>query len=87
MSWTRKLKKLVLIALILNCSASATVAAGSDRDTEIQNVLVIVLDALRADHLGCYGYQRSTSPNIDALAEKGWSSTGRSSRPAGPSLP
>ncbi len=32
------------------------------------NVVFILVDALRADHLGCYGYGRKTSPNIDALA-------------------
>ena len=32
------------------------------------NVIVISLDTLRADHLGCYGYQRDTSPNLDRLA-------------------
>jgi arylsulfatase len=32
------------------------------------NVLLIVIDTLRADHLGCYGYERSTSPNMDAFA-------------------
>jgi arylsulfatase A-like enzyme len=32
------------------------------------NVLVIAIDTLRADHLGCYGYGRNTSPNIDAFA-------------------
>ena len=32
------------------------------------NVLIYVVDALRADHLGCYGYHRPTSPNLDALA-------------------
>ena len=32
------------------------------------NILVIAVDTLRADHLGCYGYTRNTSPNIDALA-------------------
>lgn len=32
------------------------------------NVLVIAVDTLRADHLGCYGYHRNTSPNIDAFA-------------------
>jgi len=32
------------------------------------NVLLYVIDTLRADHLGCYGYAKSTSPHIDALA-------------------
>jgi arylsulfatase A-like enzyme len=34
------------------------------------NVLLILADTLRADHLGCYGYQRQTSPNIDKFAEE-----------------
>jgi arylsulfatase A-like enzyme len=32
------------------------------------NVLLYVVDTLRADHLGCYGYSRSTSPQIDKFA-------------------
>lgn len=32
-----------------------------------RNVILISVDTLRADHLGCYGYQRETSPNIDSL--------------------
>ncbi|MBN2246819.1 MAG: sulfatase [Candidatus Aminicenantes bacterium] len=32
------------------------------------NVILISIDTLRADHLGCYGYGKDTSPNIDALA-------------------
>lgn len=35
------------------------------------NVLMISLDTLRADHLGAYGYDRDTSPNIDRFAEEG----------------
>jgi len=35
------------------------------------NVIVISLDTLRADHLGCYGYGADTSPHLDALAEDG----------------
>lgn len=35
------------------------------------NVLLIAIDTLRADHLGCYGYKRPTSPAIDALAASG----------------
>jgi len=34
-----------------------------------KNVILISLDTLRPDHLGCYGYSRDTSPNIDALAK------------------
>ena len=35
------------------------------------NVLVIVVDTLRADHVGSYGYARNTSPEIDKLASSG----------------
>lgn len=35
------------------------------------NVMLITIDALRADHLGCYGYVRNISPTIDSLASKG----------------
>jgi arylsulfatase A-like enzyme len=32
-------------------------------------ILYIDIDSLRPDHLGCYGYHRNTSPNIDMLAQ------------------
>ena len=35
------------------------------------NVLLIMNDALRPDRMGCYGYPRCTTPNIDALARNG----------------
>jgi arylsulfatase A-like enzyme len=35
------------------------------------NLILISVDTLRADRLGCYGYERPTSPAIDDLAESG----------------
>ncbi len=35
------------------------------------NVLIYLIDTLRRDHLHCYGYDRRTSPHLDALAQEG----------------
>lgn len=35
------------------------------------NVILISIDSLRPDHLGCYGYDRPTSPTIDRIATEG----------------
>lgn len=35
----------------------------------MRNIVLIVVDTLRADHLGCYGYDRPTSPFLDSLAD------------------
>lgn len=43
----------------------------NERNRELPNVLLVIVDALRADHLGCYGNRRIATPNIDALAERG----------------
>jgi arylsulfatase len=40
-------------------------------EARARNVLWFVIDTLRADHLGCYGYFRNTSPTIDRLAREG----------------
>ena len=56
----------------------ATFAPVPDAVPRDLNVLFLTIDTLRADHLGCYGYARPTSPNLDALAarstlfENGW---------------
>jgi arylsulfatase A-like enzyme len=44
--------------------------AGTGRASR-PNILLYVVDTLRADHLGCYGYSRPTSPHLDALAAEG----------------
>ena len=35
------------------------------------NILFIDIDTLRPDHMGCYGYARNTTPNMDAIASEG----------------
>lgn len=41
------------------------------RLTPPYNLVLITIDALRADHVGVYGYARETTPNLDALARDG----------------
>ena len=48
----------VLACLIVSCGAQE----------KRLNLMIIGVDTLRPDHLGCYGYGRDTSPNIDNLA-------------------
>jgi arylsulfatase len=55
------------LALLLACAAGLF-GCQPKRDP---NVLILVIDALRPDHLGCYGYTLATSPAIDALARRG----------------
>ncbi len=38
---------------------------------ERPNAILIVIDTLRADRLGCYGHERDSTPNLDALAARG----------------
>jgi len=56
------------------CVALAVVLAAMScacaRPAKAPNVVLIVVDTLRADHLGCYGYPRDTSPHIDRFAEQ-----------------
>ncbi|MFT4571085.1 MAG: arylsulfatase A-like enzyme [Hyphomicrobiaceae bacterium] len=52
-------------ALVVPFTPSSGTVAGK------QNVLLISLDSLRADHVHCYGYERETSPTIDRLAAEG----------------
>jgi len=50
-------------------SAKNSVNTVSNKD--YLNVILILIDTLRADHLSCYGYGQNTSPNIDKLAKEG----------------
>ncbi len=56
---------------LVACSSLALACAASDSAPIRPNVLLILMDTLRADHIGAYGYERDTSPTIDDLARNG----------------
>ena len=66
-----KKNALILILLLTVIAAIAWFLLISPGRAEIRNVLLISMDTTRADHLSCYGYNRKTTPNIDALAAEG----------------
>ncbi len=58
---------------VLPWIAGLAALAACSRPPEIPpaNVILVLVDTLRADHLGTYGYARPTSPAIDRLAAGG----------------
>lgn len=61
----------VVAALALPVIDASGASLRAARGDERPNILLISIDSLRADHLGCYGYPRPTSPSIDRLAAEG----------------
>jgi arylsulfatase A-like enzyme len=56
----------VVGATVLPCAVSCARAPGSPP----RAVVIVSIDTLRPDHLGCYGYARPTSPQIDRFREE-----------------
>ena len=57
------------LALILCCSQAFS--ASAPRGKNRPNIVLVTMDTLRADHLGCYGYTEIKTPALDALAGDG----------------
>jgi arylsulfatase A-like enzyme/Tfp pilus assembly protein PilF len=66
----------VCIILFLFPLSQTEVAADQEKDINRfdnnLNLILIIIDTLRADHLGCYGYDNVETPAIDDLARKGF---------------
>lgn len=58
-----------LIVLLLLAALSISISCG--REPTPLNIVLIGVDTLRRDHVGCYGYERPTTANIDRLAAGG----------------
>jgi arylsulfatase A-like enzyme len=63
---------LLLLAVVVAGSSALRYAWRVQPAGHSPNVLFVLLDAVRADRLGVYGYDRETSPNVDRLAREGW---------------
>ncbi|MBC8428798.1 MAG: sulfatase, partial [FCB group bacterium] len=57
---------IISIIMFLGCSS-----APKDVSEEPPNILLILIDTMRADHLHCYGYERDITPTLDSLATEG----------------
>ena len=64
------MKKLSLVIVLLVFIAGIYFWRTLSTHQEPHGIILISLDTLRADHLGTYGYQRNTSPTIDAFAKE-----------------
>jgi len=71
-SFSRKYIVFILLVVIFAVALGCFQVSCKSQDKPMPpNVLLITIDTLRADHLGCYGYRLATSPNIDRLAKYG----------------
>jgi len=59
---------LLLLLMIAGCTKNQSANTAASYSCPECNVVLICIDTLRADHLGCYGHSHNTSPNIDTLA-------------------
>ena len=64
---------LLLILTTLPCATAqtASVKKAAPKAPVHPNVILITIDTLRADHVGCYGAQQVKTPTLDALAADG----------------
>ncbi len=60
----------LLFIFLPGSTASSQTFSGNSCDQPEYNLVLIVINSLRADHLGSQGYPRATSPHIDTLAKE-----------------
>ena len=63
------LQRLPLLLALL-CTACGEPEPAVGKITSRPDIVLVTVDTLRADHLGCYGYFRETSPTLDALSKE-----------------
>jgi arylsulfatase A-like enzyme len=62
----------ITIAAVLTLTATASARGVEPAGARPRpNVLLIVMDTVRADHLSCYGYEKPTAPDLERIAAEG----------------
>jgi len=72
---TNKTRKRFLLIMLITLLTSAGIWLFIRQHSStpgIKHIVLISLDTCRADYLSCYDYAKSTTPNIDALAQQGY---------------
>lgn len=70
--WVRPAGCLLALSLLAACTPEAPAPTGPARiELGATNVLMVLMDTTRADHLGAWGYPQATSPELDRLASEG----------------
>jgi len=67
---TRRFKKATAVGLILACLLLVFFPACRKKKSADFNVVLVVIDTVRSDHLPIYGYKRNTAPFLTELAQK-----------------
>jgi arylsulfatase A-like enzyme/Tfp pilus assembly protein PilF len=62
---------ILLVLVIIGCCMAWLFHEQVAGPKEIRSILIVSIDTCRADFLSCYGYPLKTTPNIDAIADKG----------------
>lgn len=69
--WARSSAVALLLALACALGCEKDEDSGTPEPTPQPNIVLITIDTLRADRLGCYGFAQARTPNIDRLASEG----------------
>jgi arylsulfatase A-like enzyme len=54
---------LIVVCVVVNSNAN-------EKNEPARNVILITISTFRADHVGCFGYERDTTPHFDSLASE-----------------
>ena len=61
----------IVLACALTLACSISTAAGFAQSKPLPDVVLVTIDTLRADHVGCYGDKQASTPTLDSLCAAG----------------